>query len=742
MNAPPSKAPFRFPVDPVLLLLLLLGLAVRALFWLQAWDQTFYQLPSGDAATYLFQTQQLEMFGLGAPAGQPYNMAPLYPFFLLFLKTLGFTPFVVRLLQSLFGVVGVALLWTLGKRLAGRKGAIVAGLGAALYGPFLFYEADLLSIALAIFLFEIALVLWGRSRAAFWVGLLLGLMALAQPNFLIVGMVGVGASLLWPERMGWSSRRLAWILAIGLALPPLATLTRNLAVSGEPVLIATNGGVNFYIGNNPSADGTFELPPESGLLNDPTGLFTSARAVAEEDAGHPLTNVQVDRYWWLRGLDFWLTEPNRALGVTLVKVLACLTDREIPSHYDYEFIQERVDVLKLLPTMGWLLPLGGVGLALSWRRRKRLGVVLFLAVLVSVVPFFVTGRYRLPLAVLLLPAAGLAVERAWAARRIPRELVYLGGAAALYLVLAFFPLYSSGANRVHMLNVEGATLLANGRFDEAQKVLEQALALDPTHPEVLNNLAFVLQQEGQVDRALELYRRALASNPMQAETYLNLEELYRQKRQPREALEMLDRLEKARGGNIQDVAAKVAYRRGVNTLSLRDTTAARGYLEQAVTIDPQLAGAWISLSILYRLMGLPEKALDAATHAVALSPGAPEAQVSYAKALEEMGKTKEAIAAYSNVVQLGVQDADLYYRLGRLFAETGNDADAERFFVAANQGKPHVPSLWALAALYERTGQNDKAMTAYKALVRADPSRAKEARERLQALRGATGGGG
>jgi tetratricopeptide (TPR) repeat protein len=370
-----------------------------------------------------------------------------------------------------------------------------------------------------------------------------------------------------------------------------------------------------------------------------------------------------------------------------------------------------------------------------------MGVVLFLALLASVVPFFVTGRYRLPLAVLLCPAAGLAVERVWANRRVPRELIYLGGAAALYLVLAYFPLYQGEANRVHMLNVEGSTLLAHGDFEAARPILEEALALDPYHPEVLNNLAFVVQKQGDVPRALELYSRAITSNPRQAETYLNLEELYRNQRKPREALAILDQLEEARGGQVADVAAKIAYRRGVNSLSLRDTTAARSNLEAAVAVDPQLAGAWISLSILYRLMGLPEESVEASGRAVALSPTAPEAQISHGRALEQVGRYEEAITAYANAIQLGVQDPDLYYRMGHLLVQLGRDEEAGKFFLAANQGRPHVPSLWELAALYERSGQTEEAVTAYRALLQADPGRAEEARARLDAL-GAKGGGG
>ena len=153
------ERPVRPPVSRILLGLVVLAAVVRILFWGEARELSLFQQPSGDAATYVYLAAEIESEGLGAPTGEPYRYAPIYPFFLWSIARLGWGITGVRAIQFLLGVIGVVLLWTLGKRVGGRTAAIVAGAGAAIYGPLVFFESELLSISLAVFFLEVALVL-------------------------------------------------------------------------------------------------------------------------------------------------------------------------------------------------------------------------------------------------------------------------------------------------------------------------------------------------------------------------------------------------------------------------------------------------------------------------------------------------------------------------------------------------------------------------------------------------------
>src|SRR5262245_5047539 len=151
-----------------------LALIVRVAYWGEAQHLSLVQVPTGDAATYVYLAEQLGHEGAFAPKGQAYQQAPLYPFFLFTLGSLGFDLSNVRIVQFLLGVAGAVLLFLVGFRWGGRLGGIVAGVGAALYGPFVFYESDLLSISVAVFLIELALYFWGRGRKSWLAGLALG----------------------------------------------------------------------------------------------------------------------------------------------------------------------------------------------------------------------------------------------------------------------------------------------------------------------------------------------------------------------------------------------------------------------------------------------------------------------------------------------------------------------------------------------------------------------------------------
>ncbi len=206
---------------------------------------------------------------------------------------------------------------------------------------------------------------------------------------------------------------IAFLAGAALVLTPV--WVRNGVVGGDWVLISSNGGVNFYIGNHPGSDGMSAVPP--GHAWEPY-VAEPSRA-----AGHLLTPSEVSRYWVVRTLRACAAEPWAALRLELRKVAAFFTRVEVPNNLEYGYVARSIPILRApLPAVGWLTPpaLAGVVLLLGeWRRgRREAGVApLFLLLhLLAVVPFFVCARYRtpaLPLLALLTAVALVDLPRVW-----------------------------------------------------------------------------------------------------------------------------------------------------------------------------------------------------------------------------------------------------------------------------------------------------------------------------------------
>ncbi len=59
----------------------------------------------------------------------------------------------------------------------------------------------------------------------------------------------------------------------------------------------------------------------------------------------------------------------------------------------------------------------------------------------------------------------------------------------------------------------GCVAFLRGDFESAEKLFNQAYALDPAYTYVLGNLALLYEQQGAAEKSLALYQRAIELNP-------------------------------------------------------------------------------------------------------------------------------------------------------------------------------------------------------------------------------------
>jgi tetratricopeptide (TPR) repeat protein len=233
-------------------------------------------------------------------------------------------------------------------------------------------------------------------------------------------------------------RSVVALAAIAWAALLVPVAVRNARMGGGFTL-TTNGGVNFYAGNAPGANGRFHEPEgvhffTAPVLTDATAIPTAivARALTVRSAAG--TEQAANSALWMARARAWMrSEPAAAAALPFRKAWLLLQAQEIPQVESYAFQARRLAALRWMAVdFGWLWPFAALGAWRTWRRREtRMVAVWAAALLAPSVIFFVTARHRLIAApeVALLCGAGVATLWDAARRRAWRSV-----AGALMLV--------------------------------------------------------------------------------------------------------------------------------------------------------------------------------------------------------------------------------------------------------------------------------------------------------------------
>jgi tetratricopeptide (TPR) repeat protein len=463
--------------------------AVKALVLMQLWDHPLLQ-PRGelDTAYYVALGQKLAAEGPLAPIGA-FFVSPLYVYFLAAIFAAGGSLIAAQVVQIALGAAAVGLLFATTRHWFGERAAMVAASLAILTGLFSFNEVLILQSALDPFLVACALYALTRtttgpptSASAAAAGAALGLLALNRPNALVFAVAAAVAVTINAGRRGV-------IVAAALVAVLGVNAARNYAVSGDLVVIASHGGLNFYIGNHDRADGTYT--PVPGVTPSIAGQAGESRRVAESMVGRALSPAEVSNFFAARALDWMEENPGDALRLTLRKIAILFNRIDVPLNYSYAyFAKDASPMLRALAVGPWLLlPLGVIGLLWPSLRVRREGYwvwAMFVPLYgAAVVLFFVTDRYRMPLLVPLCATAGAVLLRMFDLLRARRHgaLAAATAAVATAAVVTFADLGLDDGRSGEQTRL-AVLLIEQGAPDEALQYVDQ-IARDHSHPGVL-----------------------------------------------------------------------------------------------------------------------------------------------------------------------------------------------------------------------------------------------------------------
>jgi 4-amino-4-deoxy-L-arabinose transferase-like glycosyltransferase len=480
-----------------------------------------------------------------------FYQAPLYPYFLAALYAVaGPSVLVVRLAQAALGGASCVLLAGAGRRLFSREVGLAAGIVLALYGPAIFFTGLVHKMALDLFfttalLWALARVEEAEAKRARWLGLAgaaLECLALTREN----ALAWLPVLAVW---VGWRHGRRALAPFLGgvlLLLGPVAA--RNAALGGTPFVTTSQAGVNFYLGNNAEADGTY-APLRFGH-----GSFAQERQdaieLAEQASGRALRPAEVSRYWSGRAWAWISDHPGDWLRLLGRKWMLVWSAREIPDSDEPAVYRDASLVLRATwwLSFGVLAPLALVAILWTLDEQRRRGgratalllVVLLLVSAASTAAFVVFGRYRVP----MIPIAALfavvgAARLASLVRERPPRAAALGvsfGALALAVVLGRFPSADEPHPRATAHYNLAVSLEASGDLEGAVDEYRAALRDDASFVEAHVNLGGLLARGGDLTGAIREETEALRLKPDDPTAHTDLGNALLQSGRLREAL--------------------------------------------------------------------------------------------------------------------------------------------------------------------------------------------------------------
>jgi tetratricopeptide (TPR) repeat protein len=714
------------------LAIFVIAFALRIIYLLQIKNNPHFFSPTMDPLYHDVWAQNIA--GGNWIGGKVFFRAPFYAYFLAAVyKIFGHSYIIPRVIQHLIGSLSCVLVYFLAKRLFGRTVAIVAGFIVATYGMLLYFEGELLLDSFLVFfdLLLILLLLKAKDNPRFskWFicGLILGLSAITRPNILFfIPFIWLWIYLVFKSKKAFKTiltYSASLILGSVLIISPVTL--RNLIVGGDLVLIASQGGINFYIGNNQNADGV------SAIFYREDWQYRDFQQMAEKETGKQMKPSQISNFYYRKGINFHLENPGQGLKLLTKKLYLFWNRFELSNNQDIYFFRRYSSLMRILPLGFWLVgPLGLVGIILSLvgiktgkkARLKKITssreniwlLVLFVfSYMITVVIFFVPARFRLPVIPFLIIFTGYAVV--WLVERVAEKEFSL----LRNFVILLIPFVLLTNSNVYRLNVGdfsqahfslGNVYLRQGKLDLAVAQFDSVLAANPHYSRAHLNRGMVFFRRGDYKEAEKEFKAELELFPNEAKAYNNLSAIYLEQGLYDKAEEMAQKAVQA-GNHTPNAYMNLAlsyWNRG-------EIDKAKQMLLQGLSKVQPFPEAELLLGEIY----LAEVKLDSAAErfrkVIQLSSGG------------DVAYDLEMLASKGDPLRLdsGHIKAKAHFDLATVHMQRGELTAAEAQIKQAISLKPDFAEAYAnLGLLYDHTGRGSEALPRFKKAVELDPQNA------------------
>lgn len=672
---------------------LLLGGAARLIFLLSYISSPEWEQLLVDS---LFHDRWALSIASGNIIGQEaFFRAPFYIYLLGGLYALfGHSLLAARIFGHLVGLLSVYITCRLALRLFSKKTAVIAGIIHALYPIAIYFESELLVDSLFMTLVELSILVFfvardkNRSKWYLLTGLILGVAAITRP--IILALLPLYILWLFLSRLPLRkaiSHGLILLTATLLVILPITL--RNIMVADDFVLISSSGGINFYIGNNASADGlSASMPPPLGSSWE----MKDIRYVAEKESGRELRASQVSYFWLGKGLDWMIVNKIDFLKLYVKKLYFFINNFENSNNRNLAQFFNVFPVLKVIPlSFGLIFSLAIISVLLIAAQKGFNRQILFIIIFITLYSlilsfFFVNARFRLPIMPYIIILSSYSISflvSEFYNKRIRLISVLAISAGAGVLVLSNTNFYDIDKDyAVSGYYNKGNYYLYTSELERAISFYQLVLKSDSRYPEANMNLGAAYLKKGLGDSAEFYFKRELESHPFNAKAYSNLASLYylreaynQSKRFAQKAIEL-----KPYFADPYIISLRVSA-------ALGDTLAIENRIMQARENLGDNAGLFLDAGVIYSDWKMYDKAvkyLTASLESIDLPIETDDRAFNYARLKDDSINRTKARAAYQLGYIYGMQNKmELSIRMSSLAISLDSNL-AEAYINLAN----------------------------------------------------------
>lgn len=525
-----------------------LAFVLRTIYLFELRDSIFF-------GNYVLDSRVLDVWAASIAGGDvlgegAFFRAPLYPYLVGFLYAIfGQSPMAVIPWQFFMGIVTTLLVYFYARYVFNRQVAFVSAVIASCWPTLIYFEGELMLTSLTVFLSMCSITALhlaldsGQRKSYLVAGLILGLAAITKPTVIPLVLILPLYHLL----KGGSNKyhrivRYGMIYVAGMLIVILPVTARNLAVAGEPVLISSQGGANFYIGNSKYADGiTVKMPLsgavfEGGKFDD--NVHSQSVSLAQQALGQELNESRVSSYWYKQALEEMVNDPLRTLALFAKKAYYFWHGQEIFNNKSLYYAGEYSKLMEIslwktgvlnFPS-GLLFPLMFVGIVFAVRHRAKFAVpisyiIIYFAV---VILFFVCARFRQPVVpmAIIFASYGLVEFREALRNRKGGLILPAGVFVVLVIALNTGGDIESTENKSQYLNIVGTAHLQQGDLRSAAAYLQESLEVAPGNRSAIGSLAQTYVQAGRTADAEQTLKQGIQLHPDAPSLYYNLGVIY------------------------------------------------------------------------------------------------------------------------------------------------------------------------------------------------------------------------